>query len=1269
MNRFEVVRFERGILLVDLVTGEVRRIPFDGSATELLPPQVLPSDTRPGDLAALRVPRPDLPPSVPEGAVVAPWPTVAPPRPTGADAIEEASRGPDPLTGIPPSDVQSRDVVTAYPYPIARAWSRFLREPDPRIRRWALVDTFGAALKLWAFAAGALYVRSGLRDEAVDELLVRDLQRPLLSVWQLLLDRALPLLRDRSVIAGEADAAWRSLAREHVVVRGANARLSPVNALLKLRNEVAHGSLSQTDKARDEVAEFEPLLRRLLEAQSFLARFPLHRVSGHDGALLRTERWTGSGGPAVAPPLASRDVDVAVGAFLLRASTEDESLPMLEFVTTPGRNDAPAVGLFEGYTKKACVYVSLDGDHWQSDEERPRWGKRIEGRGGNRAALDLGRITLEHVASATLRATQGQLSAFASAAITIPDTAYLPRTRAERWLDQLDASELRAAVFGGEAGVGKSLLIHDRARRALSAGDLVLVYRGATLPDADLGRTITRDLGIRQAYVEDVLARVHDLLPEGKMLRIFVDGVDQHPGELGALVRGLDALVAQLAPLPKVRLVATVRERAYLRLPSSARLGRQADARYLRADVQEGPSELLPLGPFDDAEVQRAYERYRSASETDGGGDRSFRARPITPFADLAPSGSTVGMLREPSLMRLLLETYHGRRLRSELDESDIVREYLRRTILPEGSGFDLEARRRFLRGVARHFDERGDDAIAIQALYDDPVLRADALNPERESPFVQLIEAGVLEVVHDGTDASVRFVRSRLLVHLVAARREADLDSPATRLALLRRACRHSLLAHVLETLLRDAVRTEREGVLTDLAADADHDGTTDVRTVASAAVASTLAHFGQTEPRRLEAAIEVGGTQTETFRRALIAAAAACLRSGSLPAAEALVGAARRYGAAAGAARDEASAELVAARIDAHRGARDAALAKVARAEALVGRDDPELGRDLALMSTQLLLNAGRTEEAANRIAGWAERMRDSGDARFEARMHLLEGTIARSLGDAPRQVACNDRALALARELRDEDTAARALNNLGLAYREVGRTADAGRCLEEALASKRRLGDEKAIANSLANLGAFHLDFGEGAARAQGYFEEALRRFENVGFVHGVHVARVNLTLATSFARGEYAAAAAAFADVLAQSPSPGITVEVQGFRAMAALGARDLVTVRSARDAIAGAKGPRVAEWTAAVDLGLAALEGPLEAILEALPALREILTNGTRRPLFALPITPAVLAAERLVREGRTLDAASVREWMEGALAGRSHPAVAISAPT
>lgn len=198
MGRFVGFRYPQGLLVLDSVTGEVVLIPPVGGSLRVLRPAV----NNPAVVSEEA--EEQIPVRMAAAAAHEVVSNVA--QVVATPATEEGRAAgklpsPDGEGELPASSSPfDREVVATYPYPIAATYRSFLLEPEPRQRCKLLVNTFTGVLKMWAFQLASEYLLAdGIKDAAVNETLVRDVQRPLISTWNLLIQRCLPVLHKEGI--------------------------------------------------------------------------------------------------------------------------------------------------------------------------------------------------------------------------------------------------------------------------------------------------------------------------------------------------------------------------------------------------------------------------------------------------------------------------------------------------------------------------------------------------------------------------------------------------------------------------------------------------------------------------------------------------------------------------------------------------------------------------------------------------------------------------------------------------------------------------------------------------------------------------------------------------------------------------------------------------------------------------------------------------------------------------------------------------------------
>jgi LuxR family transcriptional regulator, maltose regulon positive regulatory protein len=173
----------------------------------------------------------------------------------------------------------------------------------------------------------------------------------------------------------------------------------------------------------------------------------------------------------------------------------------------------------------------------------------------------------------------------------------------------------------------------------------------------------------------------------------------------------------------------------------------------------------------------------------------------------------------------------------------------------------------------------------------------------------------------------------------------------------------------------------------------------------------------------------------------------------------------------------------------------------------------------RDTAAAARALLLEAtasvasGRPEDGLKLCLNALEQrsVRRSKPLRAEAYRYLSLAELVRGLPQPA--VEHMEQALTLFEQQGESWHVATILNNLGVAYEQLGQAQEARWCHSRALALRRELGDLTGISSSLGNLGLLH--FYQGAyEEAESHFREALSLAEQVGNANRRAALQVNV-----------------------------------------------------------------------------------------------------------------------------------------------------------
>ncbi len=173
------------------------------------------------------------------------------------------------------------------------------------------------------------------------------------------------------------------------------------------------------------------------------------------------------------------------------------------------------------------------------------------------------------------------------------------------------------------------------------------------------------------------------------------------------------------------RVLVSVRDSAYQRLPADARFGARGLGRYYTVEIDQAGQKvrtpLVALAPVAAEHVEALYEAYRAYRQRDPDDPEAPgipRFRPTTPFSELSAGDSTRALLRSPLMARLVLEAFDRRELPGDLRSDRAMGLYLQQVVVESGhASGGFPARRRVLGHLVRELDRAGADVLPRDAL------------------------------------------------------------------------------------------------------------------------------------------------------------------------------------------------------------------------------------------------------------------------------------------------------------------------------------------------------------------------------------------------------------------------------------------------------------------------------------------------------------------------------------------------------------------------
>jgi len=689
------------------------------------------------------------------------------------------------------------EVISSYPYLIAKPFSDLLKETDARIKCKLLVDTFTAVLKYLALQLASEYIRAkDLKDIQVHQTLTKDLSRPLISAWNLLIARCLPVMKDNKIelFSPEIKVAYEKLeskckdpflvtqsySDENGEIKTKTKKLGKIQALINYRNGLAHGFNQSQVKAKKEFDEYYPLLCDILQEVRFVSRYTLwHVESSREG--VNGMRLMGAN-PSMKKVDFERDgVNPAVSPLFLINDATGEILPLYAFFDVDEANETglPEIGkdifVFEGNTKSTVIYLSSSGEHLEKSTRFQHWKELLAQKQLDVEWADIKNLTLD-----TLHAIGKHISASGIQAL-IASAKYLreatiPRQDLNELLDSFSYGDFNGFVLGGESGIGKSTLLAKKTEEWHDDGHMVAFYRGSALNQSDIANKFLRDCALKVNYLEDFLSVVHPVFSQtDKKCYLIVDALNEYAGDLNELITSLENMVAQASNYPWFKIIVSVRDSAYNRV--TARFGELIPNNYFTIEEEKGGEKartniirLQPVGKDFVEQLYNAYRDFKWKDNTDSEDEGYYVFRPLTEFNELDAEGTTVKLFRSPLMARLIMHSFHRAKIPQQLNNDDAMRLYYDNIVLERSdNSVGFPERKKLLSLLVTELDKLNSERIERDNLIQHNALRPYLINNQRDSAYIQLLDLGVLMEEWEADNCYVRFAFDKFLEFLLA--------------------------------------------------------------------------------------------------------------------------------------------------------------------------------------------------------------------------------------------------------------------------------------------------------------------------------------------------------------------------------------------------------------------------------------------------------------------------------------------------------------------
>ena len=666
-------------------------------------------------------------------------------------------------------------LLASLPYVIAYPLKRTLLEKHVWTKINFLKDTFLNYLKYIGLITATEFFNSPLKDRKMVALFQQALAEPSFGSWNQYIRETMSYLKENNhsffcedlvsyydvVESGKK----RKLYKGEIQTIDSNGDIlikkqeaTAIGMLINFRNRyLGHGLTLDESESQKLWDNYFPIFRNLLEQMDFSERYPMYKHEHGESYLLKSAE------------LMSTEKGQQRAARVWIENLEGCSMDILPFYIVPGevsltKEDKEQILAFESYTGKTIKFFSPEGTEKQSSGrilERLNLLLYDKQKEQPYAPEDFSReVFLSRIADEN-KLTQDQLLAEQK---VIPGV-YVPREEMETKLREWIGARANVFFIAAEAGSGKTNLLVEMQRQYSERQLPSLLIRAARMEKETLEQQLAYLLNLD---IERGIVKYTSTIggTQAAPMFIFIDGLNE-ASNAEKLWREVIEITRLFKPA-SLKFVVTCRVNTKSDLDRFCLNEDEWDQVFgENNEIEKSISSYIHwLTPLKMTEIKKAWEAY--------GRIRKDKYKPYFTFDNLAMFDRTIySQISNPLVLRLFLETYHGKKLPNKKDAHlNIWKDWV--------ATFSAEEQT-FFRIIAGAIWEKGENELLLDDLLKDETLKSYFTTDLINAPYSRLKLKGWLSRYIKDLNVFVSFTVEGALFYLFGERLQSNFSPLST--------------------------------------------------------------------------------------------------------------------------------------------------------------------------------------------------------------------------------------------------------------------------------------------------------------------------------------------------------------------------------------------------------------------------------------------------------------------------------------------------------
>jgi tetratricopeptide (TPR) repeat protein len=667
----------------------------------------------------------------------------------------------DPLVEIISLDETDLMLINSLPYVIAYPLKKTILEKHAWTKINLLKDTFLNYLKYLGLLTATEFFNSPLKDKKMVALFQQTLAEPSFGSWNQYIRETLFFLKQNNhnffcpdiltyyelVETGKK----RKLFKGEIECIDSNGDIqlkkqeaTAIGMLINFRNRyLGHGLTLEEADSKKLWVEYYPIFRELLEQLRFAKTFPMYKHEHGETYWLQSAE------------LSAIEKGTQTSARVWMENQEGQSIDILPFFVVPGELSLAKEGkeqilAYESYTGKTIKFFSPEGTEKQTSGKileklnlllRDKQKEQPFKPDNFTKAVFLTRIAEENKLIRDALTTEKKV---------IP-RVYVHREEMEIKLREWIGARANIFMLAAEAGSGKTNLLVEMQQQYTSLEMPALLVRAGRMEKPTLKAQLCYLLNIDEN--ENLRSYSAIAGTQEAPTLVLIDGLNEAPQAQAIWLELLE--ISKIFEPGSLKFVVTSRANTTADINRYVITNEQESFLYGNRKEQETKVSAYThwLGPLSMEEMKQAWEYYTQIDKS--------KFRPLFAFDDLAAFDRALyNQISNPLVLRLFLETYHGKNLpKKGKNHLDIWSDWL----------FSFSPQEQvFLKSLANDIWENGENELLLDDILKNENLKLYFTNDQLNSPYLRLRNLGWLSRYVKDLNACVGITVEGALLHLL---------------------------------------------------------------------------------------------------------------------------------------------------------------------------------------------------------------------------------------------------------------------------------------------------------------------------------------------------------------------------------------------------------------------------------------------------------------------------------------------------------------------